>query len=164
MGKAHINIGSNLGNSRSLIERAVAGIVLLSSDGEVRRSGWVVSEPWGFVSDSDFLNLGVEIDTSYAPDELLMRLLELQCSICDASHRTADGGYADRMIDIDLIFYDNMIMPHDWPGQGGEAVIVPHPRMHLRGFVLRPIAQLSPGWIHPVLHQTAVEMLRKLQS
>ena len=164
MGKAHINIGSNLGNSRSAIERAVAGIALLAQGGTVRRSRLIESEPWGFESPRRFLNLGVEIETCHAPGELLERLLSLQNSICNASHRSEDGGYADRMIDIDLIYYDSEVIPESWPEAGGGAIVVPHPRMHMREFVLGPVAQLDPCWRHPVTGRTAAEMLSRLND
>lgn len=167
--KAHINIGSNLGNSSVLIERAVAGIALLAPDGRLRVSTVVESEPWGFASPNRFVNVGVEIDTAMSAGELLSRLLELQHSISDASHRDATGGYADREIDIDLIFLGDSVVPdpEHWGqvaegGQCGGTVVVPHPRMHLRGFVLEPVLELSPQWRHPVLGLTASEMLALL--
>ena len=169
--KAHVNIGSNLGNSRSLIERAVAGIALLCDDDCVKVSDIIESEPWGFESANRFLNVGVEIDTHLDAEALLARLIEVQDSICDASHRDAEGGYADREIDVDLIFLGDLVMPGEgmWrraaDGETGHSgVIVPHPRMHLRGFVLRPVAQLSPDWVHPVLRLTASEMFRALNE
>jgi len=157
MSTAHINIGSNLGDSRSIIERAVAEIALLpDTERPLRRSDYITSDPWGFTSAHRFLNIGVEIHTGIRPEELLRRLLSIQDSISPAPHRTADGsGYADRMIDIDLIYYGNTIC-------STPTLTLPHPRLHLREFVLRPILQLSPGWVHPILHQTPAEMLAEL--
>lgn len=168
--KAHINIGSNLGNSLQLIERAVAGIALLAcGKGGLRMSSVVESEPWGYDSSSRFVNMGAEFETDLAAEELLSRLLEVQNSISSASHRNAAGGYVDREIDIDLIFLGDSVIPGggEWIRvAGGEAsecgVVVPHPRMHLRRFVLEPVAELSPQWRHPVLGLTASEMLEML--
>ena len=100
----HINIGSNLGNSRSLIERAVAGIALLS-DTPLRRSAFVESDAWGYSSDRRFVNVGVEIETSLPPEALLRELQRIERAICAAPHRNADGSYADRQIDVDMIYY-----------------------------------------------------------
>jgi 2-amino-4-hydroxy-6-hydroxymethyldihydropteridine diphosphokinase len=164
MGRTHINIGSNLGNSRSALERAVAEIDLLSGDGSCRRSSVVESEPWGFSSPHKFLNIGVEIVTELAPDELMSRLLAVQNSICSASHRTTTGAYADREVDIDLVYYDDVVMPQMWSESRGEVLTVPHPRMHLREFMLRPVMELSPQWVHPVFGMTAGQLLERLSG
>lgn len=164
---AHVNVGSNLGDRRSLIERAVAEISLLSEGGNVRVSSMVESEAWGFRSSFRFLNVGVEIYTSLSACQLLEKLLELQHGISAASHRDGSGGYADREIDIDLIYLGSLVEPEAerWNRfavgeiDSREAVVVPHPRMHLRRFVLEPVAELSPGWRHPVLGLTASEMI-----
>ncbi len=154
---AHINIGSNLGDSRSLIERAVAEIALLSAT-PLRRSAFIESEPWGYTSSHGFLNIGMEIETILPPQELLKTLLAIQNAISPLSHRTHAGTYADRLIDIDLIYYGNEIL--NFPATPTlPALIIPHPRLHLRRFVLQPIAELSPSWHHPLLHLTAAELL-----
>lgn len=121
----------------------------------MRRSGFVESEPWGFSSGNGFLNVGVEMDVCLPPDELMARLLDVQNGICASSHRDSSGGYVDRMIDIDLIFYGDVVM--DTP-----SLVLPHPRMHLREFVLRPVAELSPEWVHPLFNLTARQLLERL--
>lgn len=155
MPTAHVNIGSNLGDSRSLIEQAVAGIFSLTTVAHLRRSAFVESKPWGYDSPHRFLNIGVEFDTTLPPEELLSRLLSLQNQISENPHRTPDGKYADRLIDIDLIYYGELIMD-------SQQLILPHPRMHLRDFVLIPLNELSPSWQHPLLHLTPSQMLAKL--
>lgn len=143
---AHINIGSNIGDSRSVIERAVADVFAIS-EGVVRRSGYVESEPWGFSSPHRFLNIGVEIETSLPPEELLKRLLEVEKSISPASHRNPDGSYRDRLIDIDLIFMaddDGVVLRYASP-----ALTLPHPRAKERPFVMNPIVELHPGGMSP---------------
>ncbi|MDE6528977.1 MAG: 2-amino-4-hydroxy-6-hydroxymethyldihydropteridine diphosphokinase [Muribaculaceae bacterium] len=156
MPTAHVNIGSNLGNSRSLIEQAVAGISVLCG-GNLRRSQFIESEPWGYASTNRFVNIGVEFDTTHPPRELLSRLLKIQNSISDASHRTPQGGYADRLIDIDLIYYGDITV-------STPALTLPHPRLHLRDFVLIPLSELAPHWRHPQLHLTPAQMLALLQT
>ncbi|MDE6360392.1 MAG: 2-amino-4-hydroxy-6-hydroxymethyldihydropteridine diphosphokinase [Muribaculaceae bacterium] len=148
---AHINIGSNIGDSRSAIERAVAAVFALS-EGDARRSSIVVSEPWGFESPNRFLNVGVEIETSLPPEELLGRLQDVERGISPASHRNPDGSYRDRLIDIDLIF---MARRNDTP-DGWETVIndsplltLPHPRASERPFVVAPVKELHPALIRP---------------
>lgn len=142
---AHINIGSNIGDSRSAIERAVADVFSLS-EGITRRSDFIESEPWGFESPNRFLNIGVEIETTLQPECLLSRLQEIERAISPASHRNPDGTYRDRVIDIDLIF---MGYPR---GESFEMLIcdsprltLPHPRAAERDFVMSPILGLHPG-------------------
>lgn len=155
---AHINIGSNLGDSHALIEQAAAGIALLASGGTtMRRSGFIESEPWGFESPHRFINLGVEIAADLSPEELLDRLQAIERIISAKSHRNAEGGYADRLIDIDLICVEQTVT--DTP-----TLTLPHPRMHLRRFVLEPLMELSPQWIHPLLHKTPAQMLADLNE
>lgn len=154
--RAHINIGSNTGDRRALLERAVARVSSLSLS-EARVSATVESEPWGFTSPHRFLNAGVEITTEMEPLQLLEALLAIQTEISDAPHRHPDGSYADRPIDIDLICMEDTVT--DTP-----ALTLPHPRMHLRPFVLIPLCELSPQWVHPRLHMTAAGLLARLQS
>ncbi len=145
---AHINIGSNLGDSRSVIERAVAGIFSLS-EGLTRRSSFVNSEPWGFESPNRFLNIGVEIETSLSPETLLARLQAIEKEISPASHRNEDGSYRDRLVDIDLIFMatsDLKPIRHHSP-----SLILPHPRATERKFVIAPIRELHPDFTSRLL-------------
>ena len=81
----------------------------------------------------------------------------MERSISPAAHRHPDGSYADRMIDIDLIAAGSAVV--DSP-----RLTLPHPRMHLRPFVLRPMDQLEPGWLHPLLGLTPAAMLRLLSG
>ena len=150
---AHINIGSNIGDSRSAIERAVADVFSLS-EGVKRRSGLVESEPWGFESPNRFLNVGVEIETTLHPEALLSRLQEIERRISPASHRNPDGTYRDRVIDLDLIFMGRQ------KGDVFEMLIcdsprltLPHPRAVERDFVMSPIRELHPGMLWN-FHQT----------
>lgn len=153
MATAHVNIGSNIGDRHAQIELAVIRIMEVFGNG-VRRSRFIESEPWGYDSPNCFINLGlaVEIPQGMRPIEVLRKLRAIEHSINPASHRNADGSYADRVIDIDLIAIDNTIL-------NTPELTLPHPRMHLRPFVLQPIVQLSPSWRHPLLGLTARQLL-----
>lgn len=159
--EAHINIGSNIGDRHALIERAVARVLNLSHK-PGRVSAPVESEPWGFTSPHPFLNIGVQITTSLTPQELLDTLLAIQAEISDAPHRAADGSYIDRPIDIDLICMNDTVS-HVPVVIDTPALTLPHPRMHLRPFVLIPLCELAPGWLHPLLNTTAAGLLARLQ-
>ena len=99
MTMAYINIGSNQGDRKAHIDRAVALISLLAGS-NLRCSDYFESKPWGYDSTSPYLNLGVAFPTTIPPEELLDRLLAIQNSISPQSHRDAAGNYIDRIIDI----------------------------------------------------------------
>lgn len=156
MSTAHISIGSNLGDRAALIERAVAAISARFAVTAVSRP--VESEPWGYSSPHPFINVGVNIEISpgMTPETLLDILLEIQNSIDSSAHRNTDGSYADRAIDIDLICYGSVATPPD------AHPALPHPRMHLREFVLIPMIEILPTWRHPLLGLTSARLLHRL--
>lgn len=133
---AHLNIGSNLGDRRDNLSRAVAllrgraGHVLAVSDP-------VESAPWGYDSTNRFLNIGLDIDTSLSPLDLLDTLQAIEREISPMAHRNPDGTYRDRAVDIDIILYDDLEI-------ASERLTIPHPLMHRRDFVLTPLRQLHP--------------------
>ena len=160
----HINIGSNSGCRHALIERAAAAVASVAG-GPVSRSAVIETEPWGFDSPNAFLNLGLMAELDLPPETdmqlfaltLLRRLRMIERGIDPSPHRDASGAYIDRAIDIDLIAVGALVM--DTP-----ELTLPHPRMHERDFVLRPIAELDPLWRHPLLGLTSSELLSKLKQ
>lgn len=153
MATAHINIGSNIGDRRALIETAVARIID-AFPGPVGISSVIETEPWGFESPNRFLNIGLTVETRQTtPENVFATLRAIQNAISDASHRRPDGSYADRAVDIDLIAVGDLVV--DSPPD----LILPHPRMHLRPFVLIPMLELQPEWVHPLLGLTPRQML-----
>ncbi len=125
-------------------------------DCDVRVSTPVESAPWGFVSVNDFVNVGVAFASEAEPHYVLGALHSIELEMGCATHRNPDGSYADRLIDIDIIAVDEMVI--DTP-----ELVVPHPRMSERDFVLAPMAELAPQWRHPILHNTAGQLLQKLK-
>lgn len=161
MPTAYINIGSNQGDRRANIARAVA-LIADTLHVKPQLSSAIESEPWGYDSDSPYLNIGLAFDSHLTPEALLDVLLSIEHSISPASHRKPDGSYADRIIDIDLIAYgDTAVDMTQTPS--GNSLTLPHPRMHLRKFVLLPMLRLAPEWTHPVTGLTPADMLQKLK-
>ena len=151
-----LNIGSNIGDSRAIIGRAIMLIERdIACSGTLRASHPAVTEPWGFRSDNRFINVGAEMLTDLSPELLMERIKAIETELGATPHRNPDGSYRDRNIDIDIIHLGDMVV--DTPG-----LTVPHPRMHEREFVLRPLAELSPQWRHPLLQLTAPALLESL--
>lgn len=168
----HLNIGSNSGHREALIERAVAAVSSAFPDVEIKCSDIIETAPWGFDSPNPFLNIGMMLRTTEIPHniadesditenksakerfalDVLMVIQEIQSGIDPSPHRDAQGRYIDRAIDIDLIAINDWVIDH-------PSLTLPHPRMHMRDFVLRPLAQLAPEWCHPTSGLKAVELL-----
>lgn len=141
--KVVIILGSNLGDRGKIIEEATKR--LAQKTGKlVVVSSFYETEPWGFESQDLFLNQVAVIETRLSPEQMLQCCLETETEL----GRTRSGSvrYASRPIDIDILFYDSLVI--DVPG-----LTIPHPRLQERNFVLAPLNELMPDFIHPVLHQ-----------
>ncbi len=151
----YLNIGSNTGDRRDNLYRAV--VALAAGAGGCAVSAIVESEPWGFESEHRFLNLGVSLDSDLSPQAMLERIHEIERRLGSGAHRDSRGGYIDRLVDIDIVAVDDQVI--DTP-----ALQVPHAHLAERDFFLRPMMQLAPDWRHPVTGLTAGEMLSRLLS
>ena len=149
----YLNIGSNMGDRRDNIYRAV--VALAAGTGGSVTSHVVESEPWGFDSDNRFMNIGLWLASDLEPQEMLDHIHDIERRLGSASHRDAEGNYIDRLVDIDIMAIDEMVI--DTP-----TLQVPHPHMAKRDFFLRPMMELAPNWQHPVTGLTASQMLERL--
>jgi 2-amino-4-hydroxy-6-hydroxymethyldihydropteridine diphosphokinase len=143
MADAYLGLGANLGDRLATLEAAV---VELGRLGQVRRSSWYETDPVEMEGAPAFLNGVVHLATEVAPEELLKRSRQVEQRL------GRSPGPGPRVIDIDLLLYDNRVM--ELPG-----LTLPHPRMHERAFVLVPLAELAPELRHPRLGLT-VQALR----
>ncbi len=155
MATVFVNIGSNLGNRRLNLSRAMRAINAEFGDFEMSHA--VESAPWGYDSPNTFLNIGIAFSTELTPRKILGRLQEIERSIATGSHRDSNGGYADRVIDIDIVAIDTEVIDDD-------DLKVPHPHLEERRFFLEPMQELAPGWRDPRNGLTAMEMLASLPS
>lgn len=149
----YLNIGSNIGNRRDNLYRAV--VALAAGTGGCAVSSIVESEPWGFESENRFMNLGVSLVSDVDPHEMLDRIHDIERRLGSASHRDEQGGYIDRLVDIDIVAIDDLVI--DTP-----TLQVPHPHLPDRDFFLLPMTQLAPDWRHPITHLTPAQMLENL--
>lgn len=152
---AIINVGSNLGNRRHNLSKAMAAV--MREFGGIEMSHTVETEAAGFQSAHKFLNVCIMFQTDLEPQAILEKLQSIEKSICPDSHRDAKGGYVDRVIDIDLIAVDDLVV--DTP-----QLQLPHPGLPHRYFFLKPLEEIAPGWTHPINGQTPSEMLGALPS
>lgn len=139
MSKIHLNLGSNIGDRRALMGRAVALLAARLAPARLLLSDYVESEPWGYDSANTYLNMGVMVLTerTLCPEAVLAATQSVELAVgLGAPHRNPDGTYCDRPIDIDIIDMDGLHM--DTP-----ALTLPHPRAALRPFVTGPMRQLE---------------------
>ena len=151
----YLNIGSNIGDRRDNLYRAVVAIEAGTTACAV--SSIVESEPWGFESENRFLNIGVRIESPMTPHGMLRHLQAIERRLGSASHRDEHGNYVDRLVDIDIVAIEGKVI-------NTRTLQVPHPHLAERDFFLRPMMELAPDWRHPVTGLTAAQMLEKLSS
>ncbi|MFT5819158.1 MAG: 2-amino-4-hydroxy-6-hydroxymethyldihydropteridine diphosphokinase [Crocinitomix sp.] len=146
-----ISLGSNLGNRIENIEKAYAAIETTIGTIEVR-SSFYKTPPWGFQSNEAFVNSLIRISTELELEALLTHLKKIEQ---DIGRKINDPkiGYQDRLIDLDIIDYAGVVFSND-------LITVPHERLHLRNFVVFPLQEIAPNWVHPKL-KIAVETLKK---
>ena len=152
----YLNIGSNIGDRRDNLYRAVVALAACTG-GDCAVSPIVESEPWGFESENRFMNLGVCLQSTMSPWQMLERIHEIERELGSASHRDAQGGYVDRLVDIDIVAIDDLVI--DSP-----SLQVPHRHLPERDFFLIPMQHLAPEWRHPVTGLTAAQMLEQMSS
>lgn len=151
--KVYLGIGSNLGDKEAYMENAVSRLKADKKIRAVRTSDWIVTKPYGGVEQDDFLNGAISLQTLYSPSELL-HLLQ---SVEKEAGRERKIHWGPRTLDLDILFYEDFI--------SDEAdLMVPHPDMQNREFVLRPLDQLCPYYQHPLLHKTVRQMLKELEE
>lgn len=155
MSTVFINIGSNLGNRRLNLSKAMSAVG--REFGAFELSHTVESDPWGFESQHPFLNVGMAFNTDLSPEEVLDSLQTIEKRLSPGNHRKADGSYADRYVDIDIIAIDRVMT--DTP-----KLKLPHPHLAERRFFIEPLEELAPGWTHPATGLSASEMLAHLDE
>ena len=166
MNRVALLIGGNQGDSDKLLQQAIA--LIEQRIGNVRRASIVYrTAPWGtFDRDdvADFHNQALVVETPLSAHEVLRQALDIEAELgrvralappCPPQGGTMGRIYHSRPMDIDLIFYNDEVIE-------STELTIPHPRMHLRKFVLEPLAEIMPDYRHPVLHKTVHELLSTL--
>lgn len=145
--------GSNMGNRPKYIDDAIEAIDADDKCKVIKKSELVRSHSYGDVEQGDFFNGALLIRTLYTPGELLERLHEIE----DASGRQRVKHWGPRTLDLDIIFYDDLILDTD-------TLQIPHIDMQNRDFVLEPLSQIVPYKIHPVFGKSVIQLCEELQK
>ena len=150
---AYIAFGSNMGDSRAFIEEAIEKLSTRKDSSVEKVSSFIVTPPYGGVAQDDFLNGCLRLRTLLTPRELLNVLNEIE----KEAGRTREIHWGPRTLDLDIIFYDDLIIEED-------DFCVPHVDMHNRSFVLEPLYEIAPYKHHPCTKKTVREMLSDLKN
>lgn len=142
-------LGSNSGDKAEYIRQA-AELLIRQTGTLAASSSLYETAPWGFESDEPFLNRVLQIETGLCPETFLRQALSIEKSL--GRRRLPGVRYTSRTIDIDLLFYDSEIIRT-------PALTVPHPRIAERRFVLVPLDEIMPGFVHPVLRKSVSRLL-----
>jgi 2-amino-4-hydroxy-6-hydroxymethyldihydropteridine diphosphokinase len=150
MSRIYIGVGSNLGDKEG---NCKAAIEKLSGKGITIKkiSSPYNTKPWGVEDQPDFVNMAVEAETDIHPSELLPILKTIEKEI----GRQDGARWGPRLIDLDLLFYDDMVISSD-------ELVIPHPRLHEREFVLLPLAEIAADHVHPILKTTIKQLAENL--
>ena len=146
-------LGGNLGNPSLSLNLALQQIKELIGP-IVKLSPIYETEPWGTNAPLFFLNQVVEIETEFEPRVVLNTLLSIETHLGRIRNSDKNG---PRIIDLDILYFEQLVL-------NSEALQIPHPRMHLRKFVMQPLYEFWPSWIHPVLGISNEEIYKTLND
>jgi len=150
MAKIYLSLGTNLGDKEENLRNAIDKIN--ERVGKVTSlSAFYVTEPWGFQSQNTFLNAALIAETNLSPFEVLAETKSIEKEL-GRTAKSVNNSYTDRIIDIDILLYDDLIL-------NTPELILPHPLMTQRAFVMEPLAEIAPHVSHPVLLKTIKELL-----
>ncbi|HEY5470241.1 MAG TPA: 2-amino-4-hydroxy-6-hydroxymethyldihydropteridine diphosphokinase [Bacteroidales bacterium] len=148
-----LGLGTNLGNREKNLNDAFTGI--REQIGKVLEASSVYeTEPWGFQSESKFLNIVIKVETGLSPSMLLEAILLIELRL----GRVRSGNqFSSRIIDIDILLYEDQVIDK-------SELKIPHPKLHERKFVLVPLVEIEPDLVHPVLKKTMASLLESCED
>jgi 2-amino-4-hydroxy-6-hydroxymethyldihydropteridine diphosphokinase len=150
MNEVYLCLGGNLGNCSATFAQVCA--LIEQTVGKVKKqSSLYQSQAWGMEGAPDFLNQVIMVETKVSEEKLLEILLEIEKKL--GRERTETTTYQSRLIDIDILFFNKKIIKTG-------TLEIPHPRLHLRKFVLEPLNEIAPNFIHPVINKSISELLK----
>ncbi|MFR9165567.1 MAG: 2-amino-4-hydroxy-6-hydroxymethyldihydropteridine diphosphokinase [Dysgonomonas sp.] len=154
MHTVYLGLGSNIGDREKNIQTAVDRID--SNIGRiVKVSSLYATDPVGFISENKFLNAACKVETEFSPLEVLEKTQAIEKEM-GRKEKSVNHKYADRIIDIDILLYDELISKD-------SRLVLPHPYLHERQFVLLPLAEIAAEEIHPLLHKSIGELMQEIR-
>ena len=147
----YLGIGSNLGDRESKIRFALCQLGKII---QIERLSKIYeTAPWGYQNQPKFLNLVMKCTTGLSPKDLLNSCKSIE----KEAGREVNFKYGPRALDIDILAYENLVIKD-------ASLEIPHAMLHMRAFVLIPLKEIAPDWIHPVLQVSVSEMIEKLEA
>lgn len=153
MSIAYIGLGSNVGDRVASVYKAIEEIENIPGTKVLAVSSLYKTEPVGDIEQDWFVNAVTKVETSLSPRELLNTLLDVERSL----GRVREVKWGPRVIDLDILLYDGLLIDED-------GLVIPHPYLHERGFVLAPLTEIAPELIHPGLKKSMSELFNKLHN
>lgn len=150
MTKVFLGLGSNIGDRRKYLQEAVEEIKKIPQTNVTKLSSIYETEPWGFTEQDEYLNAVAEIETNISFSELLKEVKNIEVRL----GRDKADKWKSRKIDIDILFFGDTI-------HNGENLHIPHKHIEDRNFVLVPLNELEPDFIHPVSKENISDILKK---
>lgn len=155
MAIAYLGLGSNKGDRVGFIQQATSLLGATNDIKIIRTSSLYETQPWLEKETAWFVNAVIEIKTALSPQELLAECLRIEEQL--GRNRELEGRFGDRTIDIDILFYDKEIINE-------ENLQIPHKYFHQRAFILVPMLELNPDFIHPELNKNITELHEELEN
>ena len=151
--RVFIGLGSNVGRRRKRIEGAIALLRALPGVKVIKQAAWYETEPVGMEDQRWFINTVVEVETELTPQELLRHCKGIEREV----GRRERGRFGPREVDLDLLLHGDLVLEED-------GLVLPHPELHRRRFVLEPLCELAPELVHPRLGRSLRGLLADLDE
>ena len=156
MAIVYLSLGSNSGDRVGYLQQAASLIGAANDINVITSSSFYETEPWRMDSKNWFVNAVIQISTSLTPQDLLDVCKRIESQLGRKRDEESDK-YSDRTIDIDILFYDNLITCND-------NLTIPHPLIHKRAFVLVPMLEIAQDFVHPLFKKTISDLYDALEN
>lgn len=155
MAIVYLSLGSNLGDRVGYLQQATSLLKATPNLSVVATSSFYESEPWQMNSDNWFVNAILQVSTSLSPEHLLDECQRIELQL--GRTRNNSKGYSDRTIDIDILFYDNLIL-------NNERLTIPHRFFHKRAFLMVPMLEIAQDFVHPLFKKSVMDLYEDLEN